>query len=50
MQEEPVRSLEWAEFTFPPVNLWNVWPTQAMHHINAEAQDPLLWDLELNEE
>lgn len=41
-------SLEWADFRFPPVNLWNVWPTQAMHELNARTQDPDLWDPELN--
>ena len=36
-------SLEWADFRFPPINLWNVWPTQEMHEIHAERQDPELW-------
>ena len=44
------KSVTWAAFRFPPINLWNVWPTQAMHDINASTQDPLLWDSELNEE
>lgn len=34
---------EWAELKFPPINLYNVWPTDAMCRLHAERQDPLLW-------
>jgi hypothetical protein len=35
--------VEWAELKFPPINLYNVWPTDAMCRLHAERQDPLLW-------
>ena len=45
MQEVYAKSkgVEWAELRFPPINLYNVWPTVAMLRIHAEMQDELLW-------
>ena len=34
----------WAELKFPPINLWNIYPTAEMCRLHAEHQDPLLWD------
>jgi len=39
--ESPV---EWAALKFPPLNLWNMWPTKEMAAIHAEVQDPTLWN------
>ena len=33
--------IKWAEFKFPPINLWNVWKTNEMQAI--------LYDTELGE-
>ena len=38
------RKIEWATFKFPPINLWNMYPTPAMIKIHAETLDPTLWD------
>ena len=46
----PAKSSLWAELKFPPINLYNVWPTDAMCALHAEQQDPTLWDPKLNEE
>jgi len=35
--------VEWAEFKFPPINLYNVWPTAEMCRLHAEYQDKTLW-------
>jgi len=42
--------ITWAELKFPPINLWNMYPTAAMCALHAEQQDPLLWDAEVNGE
>ena len=34
----------WAEFKFPPINLYNVWPTPAQLAIHAETMDKSLWE------
>lgn len=34
----------WAELKFPPINLWNVWPTAERCRLHAEQQDPTLWE------
>lgn len=49
MVVEPVKSKQresslWAELKFPPINLYNVWPTAAMCKLHAEQQDPSLWE------
>jgi hypothetical protein len=36
--------VEWAELRFPPLNLYNIWPTAAMAAIHAETQDAALWE------
>lgn len=36
--------VEWAELKFPPLNLWNIWPTKEMAAIHAESQDHTLWE------
>ena len=36
--------VEWAELKFPPLNLWNVWPTEEMCAIHAGEQDASLWE------
>ena len=44
VQEAYAKSrVEWAGLKFPPINLYNVWPTDAMCRLDAERQDPLLW-------
>ena len=40
----------WAELKFPPINLWNMYPTPEMCRLHAEQQDPRLWDRDVNEE
>jgi hypothetical protein len=34
----------WAELKFPPINLYNVWPTAEAANIHASTQDPTLWE------
>jgi hypothetical protein len=34
----------WATFTFPPINLYNVWPSKEMLAIHAETTDKTLWE------
>lgn len=38
----------WPELRFPPINLWNVWPTQAMYKLHAERQDRRLWSNQMS--
>jgi len=37
------RRVVWAELRFPPINLYNVWPTAEMLRLHAEYQDETLW-------
>lgn len=37
------RGIQWGELKFPPINLWNIYPTEAMCKLHAEEQDPTLW-------
>ena len=37
------RKIEWAELKFPPLNLYNIWPTAEMLKLHAEMQDKELW-------
>lgn len=39
----------WPELKFPPLNLYNIWPTAAMCALHAEQQDASLWSKELND-
>ena len=39
-----MNKVEWAELRFPPLNLWNIWPTDEMCRIHAEDLDETLWD------
>jgi hypothetical protein len=36
--------IEWPELRFPPINLWNVWPTKEQCALHAETQDKTLWE------
>ena len=40
----------WAELKFPPINLYNVWPTDAAANYHASQQDPTLWDSSIDGE
>lgn len=33
----------WPTLKFPPINLYNMWPTKEMAAIHAETLDPALW-------
>jgi len=37
------RKVEWPELKFPPINLYNVWPTAAMLKLHADRLDESLW-------
>jgi hypothetical protein len=41
---EKKNKIEWPDLKFPPINLYNVWPTKEMLAIHDENRDPTLYD------
>ena len=39
-----MNKIDWAALRFPPLNLWNIWPTDSMCRIHMEGLDETLWD------
>lgn len=37
------QEIQWPELEFPPINLWSIWPSEAMCRLHAEEQDKTLW-------
>ena len=36
------RQIEWPETTIPPLNLWNIWPSQEMLQLHFQINKEML--------